>query len=440
VFDDRSGDRKNAYLDSLVIGGGLAPLENQRTRLSVRVSGDTDSADVPLRLVAANRIRGATSGGAGISALMPIGPFAAGYVDGYVETDPDDLRADDRRFFAFRVRSAPTLATSGSIPFFLTEAIPVLIDAGRLSPAPIRDAEILISIAGTGVTEAAREGRVVIVLPPDDPALLPGLNRALTAADIPWRYGPTTAVGEAGVTRWTGPVNLDDVRIRSHYTLIPGTEDLNRGVLATLSSGEPWLVEGTTSRGAYLLVASALDEQSTNLPLTAALMPLLEWMVSRWGDTPRTQWSLQGGVIAGTPIDLPLGTTDVRDPAGTLHPVDATQPFAATAKAGLYEFLAGDSTIQILAVNAAPEESVLLPIEDGDLMDLLPGPATLVRDSARWTSAVFSAGQGPEIWRWLLIAAALVLVAESLVAASGPMADGSTSAGAPALQDTVEAG
>ncbi len=238
------------------------------------------------------------------------------------------------------------------------------------------------------------------------------------------------------MTRWTGPVNLDDVRIRSHYTLIPGTEDLNRGVLATLSSGEPWLVEGTTSRGAYLLVASALDEQSTNLPLTAALMPFMEWMVSRWGD----RQGPQGGVIAGTPIDLPLGTTDVRDPAGTLHPVDATQPFAATAKAGLYEFLAGDSTIQTLAVNAAPEESVLLPIEDGDLIDLLPGPATLVSDSARWTSAVFSAGQGPEIWRWLLIAAALVLLAESLVAASGPLAAGSTSAGAPALQNTVEAG
>jgi hypothetical protein len=323
---------------------------------------------------------------------------------------------------------------SGSTPFFLTEAIPVLIDAGRLSPAPIRDAEILISVAGTGMTEAAREGRAVIVLPPDDPALLPGLNRALSAAGIPWRYGPTATVGEAGVTRWTGPVNLDDVRIRSHYTLIPGTEDLNRGVLATLSSGEPWLVEGTTSRGAYLLVASALDEQSTNLPLTAAMMPLLEWMVSRWGDTQGPQ----GGVIAGTPIDLPLGTTDVRDPAGTLHPVDATQPFAATAKAGLYEFLAGDSTIQMLAVNAAPEESVLLPIEDGDLMDLLPGPATLVRDSARWTSAVFSAGQGPEIWRWLLIAAALVLVAESLVAASGPLAGGSTPAGAPALQNMAD--
>ena len=170
---------------------------------------------------------------------LPIGPFTAGDVDGYVETDPDDLRADDRRFFAFRVRSAPTLATSGSTPFFLSEAIPVLIDAGRVRLTPIRDAEILISVAGIGVTEATREGRAVVVLPPNDPALLPGLNRALTAAGIPWRYGPTTTVGEAGVTRWSGPVNLDDIRIRSHYTLMPETEELNRGVLATLSSGEP---------------------------------------------------------------------------------------------------------------------------------------------------------------------------------------------------------
>ncbi len=433
VYDDGSRDRENAYLDSLMIGGGLPPLENQRARLSVRLAGDADSTDVPLRLVAADRIRGTASGGVGVSALLPIGPFAAGYVDGYVETDPDDLRADDRRFFAFRVRSAPTLATSGPTPFFLSEALPVLIDAGRISPAPIRDAEILISMAGAGVTEASRDGRAVVVLPLNDPALLPGLNRALTVAEIPWRYGPATAEGEAGVTRWSGPVNLDDVRIRSHYTLIPGAEESNRGVLATLSTGEPWLVEGTTPRGPYLLVASALDEQSTNLPLTASLMPLMEWMVSRWGDTRGTQ----EGVIAGTPINPPPGTTSIRDPSGTLHRVDDTQPFQATPKAGLYEFLAGDSTIQLIAVNAPREESLLVPIENADLRGLLPGPATLVSDSARWTRAVFSAGQGPEIWRWLIVAAALVLVAESLVAASGPSQERVASAATSPLQETV---
>ena len=298
VFGEGSGDRENAYLDNLLIGGGLLPLANQRTGLSVRLAGDADSADVPLRLIVANRIRGTATGGVGLSALLPIGPFAAGYVDGYVETDPDDLRGDDRRFFAFRVRSAPTLAMSGFTPFFLSEAIPVLIDAERVRPAPIRDADILISMAGAGLTEAAREGRAVVVLPPNDPVLLPGLNRTLTAVGIPWRYESTTAVGEASVTRWRGPVNLDGVRIRSHYALIPATEGLNQGVLASLSSGDPWLVEGTTPRGSYLLFASDLDEQSTNLPLTAALMPLMEWMVSRWGDMQGTEGGRDGGNAA----------------------------------------------------------------------------------------------------------------------------------------------
>ncbi len=427
VFDEGTGHRENAYLDSVVIGGGLPPLANQRTRLSVRLAGDADSADVPLRLVVANRIRGTATGGTGISALLPIGPFVAGDVAGYVETDPDDLRGDDRRFFAFRVRSAPTLATSGSTPFFVSEAILVLIGAGRVRPAPIRDAEILISVAGAGITEPAREGRAVVVLPPNDPALLPGLNRALSAAGIPWRYEPINAVGEAGVTRWSGPVNLEDVRIRSYYALIPGAEELNQGVLATLSPGDPWLVEGTTPRGSYLLFASDVDDRSTNLPVTTALMPLMEWMVSRWRDTQGTQ----RGVIAGMPISPPPGTTSIRDPAGTLHPVDTAQPFTATAEAGLYEILAGDSTIQMIAVNAPREESLLLPIEEGELRGLLPGPSTMVTDSARWARAVFSAGQGPEIWRWLLVAAVLVLVAESLVAASGPSSLKSGSAPAP---------
>ena len=229
-------------------------------------------------------------------------------------------------------------------------------------------------------------------------------------------------------------MNLDEVRIRSHYALIPATQGLNQGVLASLSSGDPWLVEGTTPRGSYLLVASDLDDQSTNLPLTAALMPLIEWMVSRWGDTQGTQ----EGVIAGMPIVPPPGTTDIRDPAGTLHPVDDTQPFEATPNAGLYEILAGDSMIQMIAVNAPVEESLLVPIETGILRDLLPGPSTLVTDSARWARAVFSAGQGPEIWRWLLVMMALVLVAESLVAASGPSSDKSRSGAPPALQETGE--
>lgn len=430
VFGERPGETPNAYLDSLVIGGGLQPLTNQRTRLSIRVSGAPDSADVPLRLIIGNRIRGAGTGTSGASTLLPFGPFGMGSVSGYIETDPDDLRGDDRRFFAFQVRPPPMVATSGTSPFFLSEALPVLADAGRVRMTSVRDAEVLVSIAGSGLMQATREGRAAVVLPPEDPTLLPGLNRSLAAAGIPWRYGLLPGSGEAVITRWNGSVNLEEVRVRSHYLLTPGDSDLERGVLARLSSGEPWLVEGTTPRGPYLLLASGLDDQSANLPLTAALIPLLEWMVSRWGGPEAGEEAIP----AGRPITPPPGATGIRDPRGVLHSIDDAQPFHATRWAGLYEIVQNDSTVGLVAVNTPSQESILAPISSDELRDLLPGSVTLVADSSRWGRALFSTGKGPEIWRWLLAVVMIVLMAESLVAASGP-----TTIAPPSVRGTTRA-
>ncbi|MEE2669146.1 MAG: BatA domain-containing protein [Gemmatimonadota bacterium] len=416
VFDERSTERPNTYLDSLVIGGGLAPLANQRTLLSIRISGTVDSPDVPLRLAIGNRILGASSGTSNASTLLPLGPFGMGSVSGYVETDPDNLRGDDRRFFAFQVRPPPMVATAGTSPFFLSEALPVLTDARRVRMTDVRNAEVLMSIAGSGLMEATKEGRATVVLAPPDPTLLPGLNRSLAAVGIPWRYELIPVSGEATVTRWNGSVDLGEVRVRSHYLLIPGSPDLEDGVLARLSSGEPWLVEGVTPRGPYLLLASGLDDQSANLPLTAALIPLLEWMLSRWD-------VVEGGgdaILAGEPITPPPGATSVRDPRGVLHPLDDTQLFHATRWAGLYQVFQNDSTLGLVAVNTPPQESILKPIARDELRSLLPGSVTIVADSSRWVRSLFSTGKGPEIWRWLLAIAVIVLIAESLVAASGP--------------------
>ena len=225
-------------------------------------------------------------------------------------------------------------------------------------------------------------------------------------------------------------MNLEEVRVRSHYLLTPGDSDLERGVLARLSSGEPWLVEGTTPRGPYLLLASGLDDQSANLPLTAALIPLLEWMMSRWGGPEAGEEAIP----AGLPITPPPGATGIRDPQGALHSVDDAQPFHATRWAGLYEIVQNDSTVGLVAVNTPSQESILAPISSDELRDLLPGSVTLVADSSRWGRALFSTGKGPEIWRWLLVVAMIVLMAESLVAASGP-----TTIAPPSVRGTTRA-
>lgn len=427
VFDGSSPAPENAYLDSLLIGGGLPPLANQRTRLSILVAGDSGDDSLPLRLVIGGRIRGAASARPGVSAIFPLGPFGIGRVSGYVESDPDDLRSDDRRYFIFQVRPPPEVATAGVPPFFLAEALTVLTDAGRIRLTPAQDAEVLVSVAGAGVTQSTGSTRATIIVPPGDVALVPGLNRALAAVGIPWSYALIDGRGEAAIAEWAGSVDLSEVRVRSHYLLMPSVAAPEAEVVARLSSGEPWIVEGATPRGRYLMLASDLEEASTNLGVTTAMVPLLEWMVARWGGPA----AVSEGPVAGEAMPTPPEATGVRDPRGGLHPVDGARPFHATRWTGGYEILQGDSILQILAVNTSSSESVLTPIEPEDLESLLPGPMTLVADSTRWARALFSTGQGPEIWRWLLAAAVFVLVAESLVAASGPAATSGASEALP---------
>ncbi|MCH7562644.1 MAG: BatA domain-containing protein [Gemmatimonadetes bacterium] len=420
VYDGTDAEPVNRHLDGLLIGGGLPPLANQRSQITVRVSGGSDSL-APIRLVIENRIRGAASAPEGIHTLLPLGPFAEGPVSGYVETDPDDLGLDDRQYFSLTVRPPPGVWADTSQSFFLSRALPVLESAGLLRPAPVTEADVLLAIGGAGM-ESRRTGAAAIVVPYRDVTLLPALNRRLASSGIPWRFEPTEDQGETPLGASSVPISLDGVRVFEHYRLIPGSTggadgaEAQTEVVVRLATGEPWLVRGTSGRGPFFLVASPLEPEATNLPITASLLPLLEWMLSGWaGDRASIPF-----LIAGEPIPLPEGATGVQDPEGTLHPVDGTGVLRETRLPGVYTIYEEDAPIAYVALNTPIEESLLERIEARELRGLVDAPLTMVEDSTRWTHAVFASGQGPEVWWQVLIMALGVLVLESLVAASGP--------------------
>ena len=412
VFDGAGGSTAlNRYLGELVIGGGLPPLADRRTELAVGLGGDT--AEAPLRLVVQDRIRGASIVPPGAQTTLPFGPFGESWVSGYVETDPDDLVGDNRRWFALAVELPPVVSVrgAGEDTYFLLEAMAVLEEAGRLRRGDA-DPDVILAVAGAGAA-AVRAGQRVVVVPPADATLLPGVNRRLAEAGIPWRYEAGRARGEAPIGESRLPFPLEDVSVQAGYRLV-GRAGATYEVVARLTDGVPWLVAGPTGQGRYRLVGSPLEPGTTNLPVTAFMIPLLEWLLARPGT--------EGGphaLAAGTALALPQAATAVVTPAGVRHPVDGTQDFRATRTAGIYRVLAGDSLLALVAVNPPVRES-LLEAAGPELVARAFGiEARVTADLPQWRDVVFTERQGHELGPGLLLAALLLLVLESWAAATG---------------------
>tara|TARA_B100001123_G_scaffold381539_1_gene452030 strand:- start:3155 stop:5089 length:1935 start_codon:yes stop_codon:yes gene_type:complete len=410
VFHPSDTPPPNRYLGNLVIGGGLPPVAGRRTELTARVGGNTDEA--PLRLIIDDRIRGATRVPPGATAAIPFGPFQAGWTSGYVETDPDELGGDDHRWFVQAVREPPVVSLQGASPFFLDQALAVLEDGGRLQRSASQP-NVVLAVAGEGAM-VARTGSTVVVVPPIDAGLLPALNRRLAAAGIPWRYEKLPGRGEVRVGEYRIPVPLDDVRVSTWYRLVGSGSNGGAEVVARLEDGSPWIVRGRTGAGTYRLVGSALDPDVTNLPLSAFMVPLLEWLIS-------TSEAGAGGraVEAGRPLSLPTDATAVETPDGSRHPVDPALDFRPTRESGIYRVMRGDSVLDAVAVNPPMRESLLEPAEGAVVVQTFGPGVRIFTDTIAWTAAVFSSRQGDELWRPVLAITLLLLVLESVVAASG---------------------
>ena len=415
VFGAPATEAENRGIGAVSFGGGLHPLAGRRTEAAVSVVGAATSDTVGVRLYIGGQVRAAARASAGTTVRLPAGPFPAGRVEGHVEIDADPLTADDRRYFSFTVRDPTPVATLGPASIFLTEALAVLAESERIAPGAPPRAATLVSVGGEGL-ERRGLTQSAFVVPHPDPARLPALNRRLAEAGIPYRYGPAPP-GGARVTESDIPVDLGDIEIRRHFRLSPaggGTATSGAASHATLSNGDPWLVAGTGPAGPYVLLASPLDEISTSLPVSAAMVPLLEWAVERWS---RGGGGI-GSVSSGMNFRPPATVTLVRDPEGNEHAVDGDQPFLATTTAGLYRVLAGDSVLDAVPVNPPVRESDLTPATAREVRRAIPGTRDIVDEASSWPRYIFRAGRGPEPWRPLAVLILALLIVETIVAAS----------------------
>ena len=252
-------------LSGSMVGAAGAP---QPVPVTIRIgSGRPNRGEITARGLATpgnDHPAGATR--SAVSVSLPAQALAPGWWVGEAALEPDELRADDRRPFAWRVAPpARVMATSGA-GSFVAAALAVLQDAKRI----VDGRDVVISGG------EAPAGSHAIVQPPADPALVGQANRALASRGVPWRWGQ---LGTPGAIASPGLAALNGVSVVRRYRLEGAGgagEQGGNGVLATVN-GEPWLVRS----GSVVLLGSRLDTAWTALPAAPGFVPFVDALVNR---------------------------------------------------------------------------------------------------------------------------------------------------------------
>ena len=349
---------------------GAQPWSSDGGRITVSLVGDS-GAGVPVGARLGNRPSRQVLGRAGAGTTIRLPATPSGWWTLTTELDPDEFRLDDRRVAAVRV--APVARVSwDSSSRYVAAASEVLAANHRIR----RGQEVALGRLGRGTS---------VVQPPEDPAQLGALNRALAARGVGWSYGnPTTRAGysDSGIV-------VGRHRVIRRYVL-QSTGSGRTGVLATVD-GAPWIVRG----GNVVLLGSRLEPAWTDLPVSAGFMPFMDVLLNRLA---RGEMALNHGA-PGDPIALPDLVTEVRQ-GDRQWRVEGGGLFRPT-EPGVYYLVAGHDTAGAISVNPDARESRLARASDGQARQLWKGARVI--PLAETSAVAFSSSsrgdlRGPLLW------------------------------------------
>jgi len=351
----------------------------------------TDSVTYRVALGSRAAARGIVAPGEDI--VVRLAPNERGWIAGAVELEPDELRGDDVRWFAVHVGSAPGVNAETAAGPFVRTAVDALVQEGRVARG--ND----VTVAGA---ESARKPGVLFA--PTEAVQLGAANRALERAGIPWKFGaartgpaPVTGAGLAGVSalRW--------------YAIEPrGVQE--QGSVDTIArvGSDPWAVAGD----GYVLVASPLTADGTDLPLRASWVP---WLGSAIADHLSGDAGSITEAAPGASIARPAWARELEEPDGTRRAVTASRIEAPT-RAGVYFWLRGTQRAGALVVNPEVSESDLTRLPIAALRSRFTGAEVAATDDAgKWTSSAFSFSGRRALDGVFIVLALLLLLAEAVV-------------------------
>jgi hypothetical protein len=192
-------------------------------------------------------------------------------------------------------------------------------------------------------------------------------------------------------------------------------------VVARFDDGSPALIEQAAGAGRVVVVATPLDAATGDFPLQPAYLPFLrQLMLYAARYEPAPVWRTTGESAA---VPAALKDPVIATPSGALlRPgTDSAARALTLNESGYYQMYEGRAAGEpalVLAVNPPPAESDLTPADPRELMlGVRRGDSSLALNAPPPSREEREGRQ--RVWRLLLLAAAGLLLIESLVANRG---------------------
>ena len=333
-----------------------------------------------------------------------------------VEIPASGLRSDDRRHFVLRTFEPPVIAHIGPADSYVARALETLDRAGRLRLEQNTGAAAAwfvegVSPAGLPVTP----GAAWILTPPEDDELLARFNAELVRRGVPWKVYVMDVPGSTTLAPSHDLPGIESIRVRGRHRLRSTGVGADTVLLTTVDES-PWLVAGHVSDQRYVLIGAPLVPEFTELPVTAAMLPLLEAVLFRWEGLGG---SLPAPVSAGEPWTLPAEADSVAGPDGSRIRVDGGSPYVPL-RAGIHTVHLADGGTSLLAATVPVAESDLRPASPADLSRAL-GSADVVEahTEAEWHAAMYGSRRGWLVSPYLLALALALVLLEATLATPG---------------------
>jgi hypothetical protein len=194
--------------------------------------------------------------------------------------------------------------------------------------------------------------------------------------------------------------------------------------LARFDDGAPALIEKRTGSGRALLWTSTLDLGWTDLPVKPVFLPFLQSAVKYLANVSDRPASATVGQVVPVPAPRTPGGTRAHVETVAIAPSGAHVSLAGEdgalelAEQGFYDVRTtgapADSAV-VLASNVDPGEADLTPIDPQELIAAITGRLGSAQAAAGPRPTSDAQAEAQRIWWYLLVAAGLLLAAETLL-------------------------